>query len=104
MGITVLVDDERNLIADVVYKSGSAAMDGYPSLSDVDLLKMDHDLGPGQDGYDVLKYILHSPLGRWPLPKAVHLVTSNPVGRMRMKGLLMDAGYVFDYATGTWIR
>jgi hypothetical protein len=84
MGITVLVDDERNLIADVVYKSGSAAMDGYPSLSDVDLLKMDHDLGPGPDGYDVLKHILHPAWGheeaKWPLPKAVKLVTSNPVG------------------------
>lgn len=103
MKLTVLIDDERNLVADVVIRNGNTALELYPVIvdrHDIDLLMLDHDLGLGPDGYDVLKYVLSlPPLAR---PRRVQLVTANPCGRDRMKGLLLDAGYV--WTTGTWYR
>lgn len=111
MGITVLVDDAREgYTAHVVLRTGSAALDLYPHIAkaaEVELLQMDHDLGVGPDGYDVLKMILNpDPRERRaaPFPRKVQLVTGNPVGRDRMKALLKDAGYWFNPENTTWYR
>jgi hypothetical protein len=62
----LLIDDERNLGC------------------------LDHDLGYGESGYDILMWAL----GEGVVPPRVELVTSNPGGRDRMGAALEGAGYI----------
>lgn len=54
-----------------------------------DLLYLDHDLGPGQTGYDIMRWLEEHPQS---LPKEIILITQNPVGRKMMQ-LVVDRLY-----------
>ncbi len=69
----------------------------------ITVLYMDHDLGDGINGQQVLRQLMTpsviSPTARQPepvLPPLVVLVTMNPVGRDAMAAILLDNGYVAD--------
>ena len=53
------------------------------------ILDLDHDLGPGLNGYDVCKYLISTDY----TPCKFHLHTMNPVGRFNMRQLLKHHGY-----------
>lgn len=84
----LLIDDERSLGVDVIARNAEA---GKAMLVAQlwDGLVLDHDLGPGESGYDVLTWALEHGF----CPPQVHLVTANPVGRKRMQAALEAAGY-----------
>jgi CheY-like chemotaxis protein len=66
-----------------------------------DLLLLDHDMGEEKTGYDVMSWLEGNPEK---CPKAVYLVTANPVGGMVMMLVvkkMYNAGIVKDYG---WIR
>lgn len=93
----ILVDDTRDLNADVILRHSNAADAVLPRLNlRFDTVLLDHDLGEWseRDGYYVLmEHIVNRENERRPL--FVELVSSNPVGRERMRqALLHDAGYV----------
>jgi hypothetical protein len=91
---TVVVDDLRNIGADIICRTHDAAIRVLAAVP-VDHLYLDHDLGcideNGQErtGYDVANFLE----GIEPKPDRVTLVTDNPSGRVRM-GLALEAmGY-----------
>lgn len=89
----LLVDDEREYDADRVARSFD---DGILALQEEvwDCLMLDHDLGDvdlGKTGYGVCCWL---ELNRRWCPGVVQLVTSNPVGRVRMGLVLVRIGYV----------
>jgi hypothetical protein len=88
--MTLLIDDQRNLTADIIartYEAGERILRDFP----ITYLKLDHDLGTdGKTGYDIvllleewhnedLPYLLKKDL-----PETVELVTDNPVGMHKM--------------------
>lgn len=86
----LLIDDCRDL-------GNLIARDGEIGLTILRLLKgeifgviLDHDLGHGICGYEVLVKALEEDI----LPKHVQIVTSNPVGRTAMKQTLEANGYI----------
>lgn len=92
-GFSVLVDDQRdNHRADIICRNARAALAVIRDIPDpIKVLYMDHDLGDGPSGYDVLKEALD-----WPKkyqPREVALITMNPVGKERMVALLVENGY-----------
>lgn len=63
-----------------------------------DLVSLDHDIGDGQTGYDVVAFMATLPDDK--RPKYVNVHSYNPVGRERMVNKLKEDGYVvFDYMT-----
>ena len=101
----VLIDDLREISADVVLRDADSAMKFINEVGDteIDLLILDHDLADtGQEqaqertGYTILTYMLDETSVR---PKAIHLVTSNPVGRNKMTSAASHAGYLFNFTT-----
>jgi len=95
IGLRVLVDDTRDMHADVTLRTASDARRFFANPRTLIQLYMDHDLGcvdqygNEDDGYKVLSYILE----RGTRPEYVTLVTANPVGRDKMAALLGDYGY-----------
>lgn len=90
---TILIDDLRNIQADVTCRTAAAA---YPILESqsFDCYYFDHDLGstkPGTSGYDILKWALMNEY--IPVGAVVHLVTMNPVGNQNMKNQLLSFGF-----------
>ena len=86
----LLIDDVRDLKADVIARTAQA---GWEMLSahSWDGLLLDHDLGEETTGYDLLCRALDADV----CPKTVILVTSNPVGKAKfMVAALMHYGYV----------
>lgn len=86
----LIVDDERDHGCEVVAKTFEAACTilggvGYAFEG----VCLDHDLGTGKTGYDVLMWALEGKI----LPPKVQLVTMNPIGRQRMEQALLSAGY-----------
>ena len=53
------------------------------------ILDLDHDLGEGETGYDICKFIIEN---QYPL-LGFHLHSMNPVGVYNMKHLLIHYGY-----------
>lgn len=52
-------------------------------------VSLDHDLGPGQSGYDVATYLEEAVMGeRLPVPDVMACHSSNPVGRQRIEQVL----------------
>lgn len=86
----LLVDDIRDLGADVIVRTSAAAKHLLP-LSCWTVLALDHDLGDTQEnGYELLKWAAE----HGHVPPTVQLVTSNPVGRRNMANILkIDLGY-----------
>lgn len=84
----LLIDDCRDLMADVIARNSNSGK-RLLEIGGWSCLLLDHDLGNCESGYEVLVWGLERGL----IPKEVHLVTSNPVGRMNMKAALENAGY-----------
>lgn len=85
----LLIDDERNLGCDVIARTYEGAK-GVMEKCKFEGLCLDHDLGSGETGYDVLVWALEHGY----VPAIVELVTSNPAGRDRMGAALENAGWV----------
>lgn len=90
----LLIDDERNLDVDVIARTPEAGRylmrlayrgggNGWECIC------FDHDLGARETGYDLLVWGIENRL----LPNRIQLVTSNPVGRKRMRQALEREGY-----------
>lgn len=85
----LLIDDVRDIGADVIARTAESGLRLLATL-EWEGLYLDHDLGDGATGYDLLREALEA--GR--VPPQVILVTANPVGRQRMADLLRSTGYV----------
>lgn len=84
----LLIDDMRNLESDVTARTASAAK-AVLCAYDWDEVILDHDLGEGDNGYDVLKFMMKAQI----FPETISLVSSNPVGRQNQKNVLVANGY-----------
>lgn len=81
---TLLIDDMRNIKADVVARTYLEGLRALISLGPFDILYLDHDLGDSDErrtGYGIMNFLEANPQY---LPKKIELVTSNPVGRIQM--------------------
>lgn len=97
----LLIDDERSLGCDVIARNAKAAYSIMDRTGYVfDGLCIDHDLGEGDTGYDILQWAIN----RGVLPKKVQIVTMNPVGRQNMARALLAAGYKLDSNEGIYIH
>lgn len=84
---TLLIDDLRNIPADIVARNYDAGIEALRDQGPFDLLYLDHDLGDyahgvEKTGYDIMLFLEENPQY---LPKEIKLVTSNPVGRRKMQ-------------------
>lgn len=82
---TLLIDDIREIDADVVCRTYDAGISALKNLGPFSVLYLDHDLGDedmGKTGYGIMNFLEANPDLK---PDEVVLVTSNPVGRQRMK-------------------
>jgi len=80
----LLIDDIRTLPDTVIARTFEEGMEQIRDHGPWDVLYLDHDLGdpdPKKTGYDVLNWLEEFPSY---LPGKIVLVTSNPVGRLRM--------------------
>lgn len=80
----LLIDDCRIMDVDRIARN---YIEGIRALQEEkwDLLYLDHDMGLGPTGYDVLLWLELFPEF---LPKEILLVTQNPVGRHNMQQIL----------------
>lgn len=87
----LLIDDQRDLNAHAIARNSEAAF-ALLSLNCWEVIGFDHDLGENElSGYDILcKAIDYDWLVN---VKEIQLVTSNPVGRQRMRQALENAGF-----------
>jgi hypothetical protein len=85
---TLLIDDMRDINATRIARTYD---EGITALKEGgwDVLYLDHDLGdmaiPERTGYTVLCFLEENPQY---LPVRIELVTSNPVGRLKMRSLI----------------
>lgn len=86
---TILVDDIRDIDADVICRNFAAAKIIFDliSLTEWSLL-LDHDLGESKSGYDLINHLIDTKN----IPKRVFIVSSNPVGRDNIGRAIMDTG------------
>lgn len=84
----LLIDDMRNLDADVIARTSDAGKKML-ALGGWDGLLIDHDLGDCESGAAVLDWAIEHGF----VPAKVILVTSNPVGAANMARALYSAGY-----------
>jgi len=98
----VLIDDVRDGIGwDLVArnaKTAEAVLIKFEGL--ISLLGMDHDLGIGKTGHDVMKWAISC--GK--LPKQVCIVSGNAVGYDNMKHTLLDNGYVKEQDSNVYVK
>jgi hypothetical protein len=87
----LLIDDVRDLGCDLIARNYGAGVKVLLNMP-IDFLYLDHDLGPGKTGYDVLNFIFRPDIRIF--PKVIFLVTMNPVGRDNMKRALEANGYI----------
>ncbi len=98
------IDDARDICSPsaVICRTGENGVLVARAVADhITVLFMDHDLGNGLNGQEVLRELMTPPVinptARQPapvLPPLVVLITMNPVGRDAMAAFLMDHGYV----------
>lgn len=84
---TLLIDDLREIPADVVARTFDAGIEALKSEK-FDVLYLDHDLGdddPKKTGYGVMNFLEANPEH---LPGKIVLVTANPVGRVNMQRVI----------------
>lgn len=82
---TLLIDDLREIDADVIARSFSAGMYALEFEGPFDILYLDHDLGDeniANTGYKIISWLEENIQF---LPKSIILVTANPVGRKQME-------------------
>lgn len=88
---TLLIDDMRDIKADVVARTYAEGINALAYDGPFDILYLDHDLGEvdinsdyayDPSGYGVMCFLEENPQY---LPKQIVLVTSNPVGRKNMQ-------------------
>ena len=91
----LLIDDTRDLGCDVIARTPAAAKKCLSS-SEWNEVYFDHDLGYGENGYDVMKWMFENEI----YPNKISIVTSNPGGRKNMEDLLNDNGYVKENGIG----
>lgn len=61
------------------------------SLSDIEYISLDNDLGEGcLEGYQVLDWLESLQI---PIPFGIHIHTSNPVARERMRAIIQHNGW-----------
>lgn len=87
----LLVDDIRTGCGeDVIARTPNAGKELLSKISWEGVI-LDHDLGNVEieTGYDVLCWAIDNNC----LPHNVHLITSNPVGRQRMRSALENVDY-----------
>lgn len=87
----LLIDDAKDGgWADIIARNGEVGLVLLERLSGfITQLYIDHDLGLGMNGHDVVKRALVKGY----LPPSVQIVSFNPVGRDAIKHTLLDAGY-----------
>jgi hypothetical protein len=85
----LLIDDMRDSMGCDIVARNLEAGKKMLEVCDWECVCLDHDLGAGESGYDILKWAFEK--GR--VPSHVQLVTNNPVGRKNMANLLKDNGY-----------
>ena len=94
---TILVDDIRDLKADVICRTFNEGYDRL-YLEKFDILYLDHDLGCWElkTGRDLNGALLLERLymAEIKLPGTIHLISDNPVGKARQKAFLEDIGYM----------
>lgn len=95
----LLIDDVRDLQANVIARSGEVGLSLLRLIPFTELW-LDHDLGEGMNGYQVLEQALEDRL----VPDKVTLVTSNPVGRRKMRLALESSGYESDLSGLTFTK
>ncbi len=84
---TLLIDDMRDIQADVIARTYDEGIDALENEGSFDILFLDHDLGCYDEngietnGYHILCWLEEN---REYLPGKIVLVTANPVGRVRM--------------------
>lgn len=88
---TLLIDDLRNIKADVIARTYDEGIKALQSQH-FNILYLDHDLGDTDEnktGYGIMVFLEENPKY---LPNKIILVTANPVGRNRMQ-LVIDKIY-----------
>jgi len=85
----LLIDDFRNLSVDVIARTAEAGK--RMLLLSWDELLLDHNLGCGETGYDLLVWALYKDMV---LPPKITLVTHDREGREAMEELLQQHGYI----------
>ena len=90
MNKTLLIDDVRTLKVNTICRTYT---EGLKALKDDDWdeVYLDHDLGETKTGYDILCSLIKSDWQK--RPKKILLITSNPVGKKNIEGLLIQLGY-----------
>lgn len=90
-GLRIFVDDARQTPDgfDMCFKDGSTFLDwlsGHPDTI-IDMVSLDHDMGAGLDGYDVVKRLAAMPH----TIRAIRIHSANPVGAANMRAYAIDA-------------
>lgn len=85
----LLIDDMRNFTCDIIARNATSAKKIFTLDVTWELVMFDHDLGEVETGYDVMKFMFE----HYIFPKEIQIITSNPVGRINMEGLLKDYQY-----------
>jgi len=89
----LLIDDERDLNCNIICRDGWTGLTVLRAIHEqVTVLCMDHDLGEGINGYQVIVKAIKENI----LPKEVQIVSANIIGAKRIKEVLIDAGYTAD--------
>ena len=97
---TLLIDDVRTMEADAIVRSAELAKAILGGPLHFDVVYLDHDLGPGEVGLDVLRWIFRANIR----PTSIILITRNPVGLANMKAELMANDYTLAHdGTGAWV-
>lgn len=81
---TLLIDDLRDIDADVIARTFEAGMYALQNEGPFGILYLDHDLGDdniANTGYKIISWLEEN---QEYLPKKIVLVTSNPVGYAQM--------------------
>ena len=90
----VLVDDVRDIHADIILRNGVIARQILPNIHwdkyEKTVLILDNDLGWGPEGYRPEGYqLLDMMINNWSIyPDEIQLVTMNPIGRQKMIDIL----------------
>lgn len=95
----LLIDDIKNLAGfDIVARTSKAAKTILQFMgTEISYIGIDHDLGEEKTtGYDVLKWAFENNCIRQDVE--IEIISLNPVGRDRIKNLLNDYNYVFNYS------
>jgi len=88
---TLLIDDVRNLEANVIARNYNEGILQLRENGPWDLLLLDHDLasfdtnGREKTGYDVMCFLEKFPVFK---PKEIRCVSDNPVGRQRIETVI----------------